>query len=142
MNAIVRRLLAPIGGVAATVITVFIIELLNSKMYPLPNTVDVKDIAAVNNAIANMPSAAHLLMLLGYAIASFIGGYVAVAIGRQNLIPAIAVGAAMVVFCFLNFKQITSHPNWMQIGSYIACILFAWAGGRLRLKQIFNSYKE
>ena len=72
--------------------------------------------------MANMPVAAFLWLLLGYAMASLLGGIVASFIsGRNNYIPALMIGVFLTVGSIMNFIMIP-HPTWFMVVNVLLCV--------------------
>jgi hypothetical protein len=76
-----------------------------------------------------MPIAAFIWILLGYAVSAFAGGLIATLIsGRRKALPAIIVGAVLMVGGIMNLIMIPYHPVWFMIANLIVYLPFAWLG--------------
>jgi hypothetical protein len=105
-------------------------ELVGSKLYPLPQGLDMKDSHALAAYVAAMPPGAVVFLLLGSALGSFVGGVVATAIsGRATLKPGVVVGALVTAGGVLNLVQIP-HPLWLALALLAMYLPFAWLGSR------------
>src|ERR1043165_4068225 len=80
----VKRILAVLAGVIAGVALVQATDMLSGKLYPPPAGIDFNNKEALKEMISNMPTNAFVLHLIGYAIASFVGGLVATLVADNN----------------------------------------------------------
>lgn len=108
-----RTVLAVIAGLLAMAVVVFAVEALGHRLYPLPPDIDFDDSASVQSMVDAMPVAAKLLVVLGWALGSFVGAHIAVRltpVHRRG--AALSIGVAMVLLVAINASMIP-HPAWM-----------------------------
>ena len=125
-----KRVLAVLAGVAAGFVTVFLIEMISSKLYPMPAGLDPSDVEAMKAYIAGLPVGAFAIVLLaqmlGATDAAWVGARVA---GRQRLAGWIA-GGFIVVATVVNVVVIP-HPPWFAVASVLLTVAGTWLGARL-----------
>ncbi|MBB5015320.1 hypothetical protein [Rehaibacterium terrae] len=108
-----RTVLAVIAGLLAMAVVVFAVEALGHRLYPLPPGIDLDDPASVQSMVDAMPLAAKLLVVLGWALGSFVGAHIAVRLTPAHRRgAALSIGVAMVVLVAINASMIP-HPLWM-----------------------------
>ena len=127
-----RKFLAVFAGLLVAGALVGMVEFLGHKLYPLPAGVDLRDEKAMAAYVASVPLQAMLLVLLGWALATFAGAWVAARVaGLVNV--AYVVGAIFLAAAWANMLLIP-HPQWMLITAIVLVPACAYFGGRLALK--------
>ena len=118
-------------GLMLAVVTIFILEMFGHYMYPPPIDLDPQIPEDRAKIIEQAPVAALLMVVLAYAVGSFIGGLIANAIGRHpKLFDSLITGIILTVFGVANMLEIP-HPMWMMILSIVCFIPCAYFGGRI-----------
>ena len=117
-------------GTISAMILIFLFEMVNIKLYPLPAGYTINDMMDDNKAkhiIALMPIGASISDLLIYAIAAYMGGLIGTIIsGKDKNWPAIVIGIILFgagLWDAIKYEQ----PAWFMAGC-MACIPFAWYG--------------
>jgi len=117
-------------GTISAMILIFLFEMVNMKLYPLPAVYtlnDMMDDSKVKQVMALMPTAAFVSVILIYAIGSYFGGLIGTVIsGRDKNWPSIVIGIILFgsgLWDAIRFAQ----PIWFMAGC-LACIPFAWYG--------------
>ncbi len=122
--------LGTIVGTVSAAALIFVLEMLNTKIYPLPagyTMQDMEDANKVKAMMALMPVGAFVSVLLIYAIASFIGGIIAALVsGKDKNWPSIVTGIILFGIGLWDAIQY-AQPAWFMAGC-MACIPFAWYG--------------
>jgi hypothetical protein len=109
-----RRLAATLAGFVAFTLTLTTVEVLSAALFPLPAGLAMDDEAALHAWIASLPAAAFLLVLLGWALGSVVGGAVAAKVGRHPAPPR-AVGVLGTLGAVVNNLSVP-QPAWMWAG--------------------------
>jgi hypothetical protein len=129
-----RRILAVVIALIVALGLVMGFEYLGGFLFQHPD-VNVKTPTPISDMMANMPVAAFLWILLGYAVSSFVAGLIASLIsGRTNVKPALIAGAILMVGGVMNLIIIPYHPLWFIIAHVFAYLPFA-AFGYLLVRQ-------
>lgn len=71
----IRSVLAVIAGFAAATITFMFVQAINGLLFTPPSTIDYNDPNAVASLMAAMPIGAFLILAAGYALGSFLAGW-------------------------------------------------------------------
>lgn len=126
-----RDLLAGVAGIASAIAIVFLSEKLSYMMYPMPASVDPGDTESLRAYIATLPLGAFLMLMGGWAVATFVGAVVADRIGTAKawIFPTI-VGGVMFAATTANLILIP-HPHWFTAASLVAILVSSWLAWRV-----------
>lgn len=127
-SILIKRAAAIILGALVGVAIVTLTDVLSGKLFPPPPGTDFKNPASLKAMIDQMPLAAFVLLLVGYTIASFVGGAVACLIsGRTQLRPSMIVGGVLMVGGLMNATMVP-HPLWFVAANFVIYLPAAWLG--------------
>ncbi|MBC8203485.1 MAG: hypothetical protein H8E91_06610, partial [Planctomycetes bacterium] len=88
---------------------------LNVVFFPMPEGVPWQDTDAIIAWIKTLPQQAFILVLLAHLSQSFVGGFVAALIAKQNMMcVALVVGAISMLAGIANMLMIHA-PAWLWI---------------------------
>lgn len=124
-----RTILGVLAGMLAAWITMTVCEFASLLLHRPPAGVDLRDPSALAAHIAAAPISAMLLVLLGWTLAAFVGGWLAARIARHPLAAALAIGALVVVAVVLN-SMLIPHPLWMTLAGVLLPLPAAWLAAR------------
>ena len=132
MSPTAKKIAGSIAGIITALVVIMIFQRISAKLYPLPDGVDVKDMAQMEAAIATMPFGAVAFLLLSYILGSFAGGYTGSLLSRPSWVPALVVGIFLTVGGIFNLLMI-KHPSifWAMLLIYIPCSLI---GARMAMR--------
>ena len=115
------------GGVAG-IVTMMILESAGDAIFPAG--VDLSKAGASLIYMDQMPMAAKVMVLLGWAFASFLASALALRLGHsKNPRVGWAAGAAVFLAGILSLAMIP-HPWWMWAAGVPALALPAWLAAR------------
>jgi len=128
---IIRSIVAVAAGVFIGGIATLGVEALGHVLVPPPAGLDVNDPAAVKAAMASLPTAHFLPILLAYVVGPTLGAALAarMAPARARL-HASLVGGVFAVGGLMNFMTIP-HPVWFVVLSMLAFVAAPLLGMRL-----------
>jgi hypothetical protein len=131
MRAILRSAGAVLAGVVVAVALIGAAEFISGQVYPLPPDLDIQDALAMAGYIATLPSGAFLLVLLGYALGAFSGGYVAGRLAPSG--PALHAGGVALVLVTGSIMNLLSfpHPGWFRVTSLLVVLVLPVFAARL-----------
>jgi len=129
----VKNFLNTIWALIAAVATIAIVQAVSGMIYPPPPGLDFQNQVEVARWANSMPVGAYLMVMLAYALGSFVGGLV---VGRfvtaQQFIRAGIIGAFLMLAGFMNLAAIP-HPLWFSVITTILFIPMALLGAKLGL---------
>jgi len=129
----IKRILAVVLGLVAAVVTIMIVEGIGHSIYPM-EAVDMNDLNAMKAFMANIPTGAIVLVLVGWIVGAFAGGLVASLVEKTTAFRnSIVIGVVLLILSIINLITIPS-PIWMWIGAIVLIIPFAIAGNKLAVK--------
>ncbi len=124
-----KYVLPVVVGVIAGMLLIKLGENLVGKLYPLPAGIDQNNVEALAKAVAAMPKAAFELLLLNYAISSFVAGLAATLVaGRTMMRPAVIVGVIMTLGGLFNVLTFPKQPVWFSVSNLLVYLPFAIVG--------------
>ena len=133
---ILRGILAIVVGFIAAAAVMIVIEAINGRiLYPELGKLaegGVTDREQIRAILAEAPVGALLVVLVGWVLASFVGGYITAWIGRHAPITlAVVLGVLLTCAGILNNLMIPP-PAWFWVLTLFAYVPAAYAGARLR----------
>lgn len=113
-----KKILAVVGGIVTANVIIIFNEIINHRLYPLPPGVSYEtNKEAFYKYIETVPVEAKLMIIFGYAVAAFAGGFVATKIKNDgNRYYALIVGGFLLAATILNFMMMPIHtPIWIWV---------------------------
>jgi hypothetical protein len=130
----VKNIFAVILGLAASSFIIFALEVVGHIVYPPPADLNLNDMESVKAFTSSAPPIVFILIIIAYAVGSFVGGLVAAALaGKNKMTKAITVGGILMGLGAYNLFMIP-HPIWTIIISIFFFIPCSWIGGTLGMK--------
>lgn len=130
-----RKVLAVIVAMIVAWAIIMISQMLNVVFFKPPGADVMADPAKLNEFIAAMPASAFAVVLIGYAVAAFAGGFIATKMARNvggGFVEAIVVAALLELGAILNFfVMMPGQPLWFVIASLLCFFPLALLGHRL-----------
>jgi hypothetical protein len=110
-------------------------EWIVGKIYPAPSMADFDNAHALSRLVSQMPRGTYFLLLVGYAIGSFSGGFAAtIAGGREDIVLSVATGVVLMAAGIINLFQLPS-PLWFMIASLLIYVPFSVLGYLVGMKR-------
>ena len=128
-----RKILAVIVALIVAVAIMMIVEMLNSLQLAPPTAEVMKDSAKYAEYMANGPARAYIVVLIGYVLASFAGGFIVTKISRQvttGIALPIIVGALLELGMIANIFMLPSQPIWFIVAGLLIFIPVSLLGHR------------
>ncbi len=126
---ILRQIGATIAGMLAGGISVAIVQLISSFLYPMPEGVDPsKTSSEFTEWIQTLPVGAFLIVVASWATGCFVGAMVGrfVAADRST-IPGMLAWAFLTAATIFDLFSI-SHPLWVWFAGISVCLVFGLLG--------------
>ena len=126
-----RTLLAVIVGFIAAFAVMMACEFTNSRVFPFPKGMDTFDLAQVRAFAASLPASAYILLVTGWVVGSFVGGWISAKVAKTSAgTAAIAVGVLLTLGAGFN-AWLIQNPWWIHFGGLPLFGLLVYAGYRV-----------
>lgn len=130
-----RTILAVIAGLIIAMVVMLSVEFLSMQVSPPPPGFTLNNEADLARLVEMASPASKALVVLGWALASFLGGWVAARLSRQHrLVAALAIGVLIVIGVVFNTANIP-HPLWMTVLGVLLPVPLAFAAARLASRR-------
>jgi len=122
-----------IGIIAGMALNMGILEI-NSLAYPIPEGLDIKVPAQLQNYLDTLPAPAFLLAMAAHLAQSFGGGWIAARLGSSRpMLLAMIVGAVSLAGGVMMMTMVKG-PAWMAIELPLYLVV-AWLAGNIEQKR-------
>ncbi len=129
-----RKILAVVVALIAAFAVIMIVEMLNSLVVPPPSADVMNDPAKFRDFMAHLPVKAYVVVLIGYILGAFVGGFIVTKMSRREspgLSLPILIGVIFTIGGVLNFfVMMPGQPLWFVCLSLICYIPFSLLGHR------------
>jgi hypothetical protein len=129
-----RKILAVIVAMIIAIAIVMIVEMINSSIIMPPSDAVMKDPAALRAFMANGPVTAYVVVLIGYILASFAGGFIVTKMSRREspgLTLPLVIGVLLTIAEIANLILLPGQPIWFAALSLVTFIPLSLLGHRL-----------
>ena len=125
---ITQYVLPVVVGAMVGMILITLGEMWIETLYPLPAGTDKYDVDSLARAMKTMPDKAFVLLLVNYAICSFLSGLIATLISKRvTLRPPLVVGIVLTLAGLYNVINLP-HPLWFSVLNLLVYLPFAYLG--------------
>ncbi len=137
-----RVFLSVVGGLLATFAIVFLSDALFHAVVPSASAVpdDPSDRVAMGAYVAAQPVGVLIGLVLGWAIAAFVGVAIAARVGARGAWPGWIVAALFMAATCFNFVAVP-HPLWMMALAIVSIPAATWLGGRTGIRERLSPEK-
>ncbi len=129
-----RKILAVIVALIVAFAVIMIVEMLNSLVIPPPSQQMMNDPAQMREFMTHLPTTAFVVILIGYIVGSFSGGFIVTKMSRREspgISLPILIGAILTIGGILNFFfAFPGQPVWFVALSLLSYIPFSLLGHR------------
>lgn len=128
-----RKILAVVVALIVAVGIIWLVEMGNSMIVMPPSADVINDPAKLRDFMATVPMTAYVVVLVGYVIASFAGGFIVTKMARQvssgTALPII-VGALLMIAFILNLVMLPGQPLWFAVFGLLTYVPLSLLGHR------------
>jgi hypothetical protein len=124
-----RTILGILAGLVVAWLAMTVGEFASLFLHRPPAGLDLRDPQALATHIAAAPLSAMLVVVVGWALAAFVGGWVAARIARHRLAAALLIGILVLAGVIANNAMIP-HPLWMTVAGIALPLPLAWLAAR------------
>lgn len=126
-----RTILGVVVGLVVAMAVIFLVEGLATMVSPPPPGLDPRNEADLARLVATASMTTRVLVVVGWLLGSFVGGWVAARISRAHRVAAaLVIGAGIVAGVVLN-ATMQPHPLWMNVLGVLLPVPLAWLAARL-----------
>jgi hypothetical protein len=130
-----RTVLAVVAGLVVALLAMVSVEFLALQLWPPPPGFVLEDEADLARLVALATPAKMAAVVFGWALASFLGGWVAARLSHRHRIgAAVAIGVLVVAGVVFNAANIP-HPMWMNVLGVLLPLPLALLAARLATKR-------
>jgi hypothetical protein len=130
-----RKILAVIVALIASFAVISIVEMLNSMVVTPPAQEVMLDTEKMRQFMTTLPTTAFVVVLVGYILGAFAGGFVVTKISHQVTsgtgLPLLIGGLLTLGGLYLFFVSLPGQPIWFVAASLLCFIPMALLGHRL-----------
>ena len=131
-----RSILSIIAGIVVGVFGVFLLEMINLSLYPIPVDLDVKNPISMAAYMKELPYGAFTLVVIAHIVGAFIAAFIAGMVARsKRLYIGLLAGVVILFFTIWNAFS-TGQPTIINIADIIGTSLAAILGARLGASRI------
>lgn len=128
MPPFIRSLLAVVVGAVIAFGLIAAVQLVSTRMYPMPAGLDPANREAMSNYIATLPVGAFLMVLLSYALGGLGGGFAAAKLApKARFTHAGVIAILLIAASALNLMSF-SHPVWFWVANIAVVLVFPRVG--------------
>ncbi len=126
----VQKILGAVVGVVVAMVIVMVWQGGTALIAPPPPDLDWRDPAAMAAYMRSLPAWQFAVVILGYGVAAFGGGWIAALVakgaGWPNWVPA----GLLIAATFLNVSTYP-HPIWFPAAAILTILAGAWLSTRV-----------
>ena len=128
-----RKILAVVVAMIVAIAIMMVVEMANSMVIMPPSDDVMKDAAKLREFMANGPVKAYVIVLIGYVLASFAGGFIVTKMSRREspgLTLPIIVGVLLELGMVANILMLPGQPIWFLVAGFLTFIPLSLLGHR------------
>ena len=128
-----RKILAVVVAMIVAIAIMMVVEMANSMVIMPPSDDVMKDAAKLREFMANGPVKAYVIVLIGYVLASFAGGFIVTKMSRREspgLTLPIIVGVLLELGMLANILMLPGQPIWFVVAGFLTFIPLSLLGHR------------
>ncbi|MBK7934875.1 MAG: hypothetical protein IPK01_15670 [Acidobacteria bacterium] len=129
-----RKILSVVVALVVAFAVMMIIEMLNSLQLTRPSAEVMADRAKLAEYMANGPARAYVVVLIGYFLASFAGGFIVTKMSHQvtqSMTLPIVIGAFLTLGMVANLFMLPGQPLWFAVLGLLIFIPTSLLGHRV-----------
>ena len=128
-----RKILAVVVAMVVAIAIMMVVEMANSMVIMPPSDDVMKDAAKLREFMANGPVKAYVIVLVGYVLASFAGGFIVTKMSRREspgLTLPIIIGVLLELGMVANMLMLPGQPIWFVVAGFLTFIPLSLLGHR------------
>jgi chromate transport protein ChrA len=129
-GGMVQKILGAVVGVVVAFVIVMVWQMLTHMIDPPPSDMNWRDATAVAEFMRAMPVWKYAVVILGYGLAAFAGGWLAALVARDRGWPTGVPAGALILGTFANVYSLP-HPIWFPAVAILTILAGGWLSGRI-----------
>ena len=130
-----RYFISTLLGLVVGLVSIYGCLYLSTLIFALPEGLNILSLESIRENIEELPTVNLLMIVLAYAIASFLAGFTSVKIETgKPVIPLFIIGGVLTALGFINFIFI-SYPLWVLVVGSVTFLPLTRLGGSLGLDK-------
>jgi hypothetical protein len=129
-----RKILAVVVALIVAFAVIMIVEMANTLVVSPPASDVMNDPAKLREFMRTLPMTAYVVVLIGYILGAFAGGFIVTKMSRQvssGITLPIVIGAILEIGAILNFfVMLPGQPIWFVAASLLLIVPAALIGHR------------
>ncbi|HEV2081088.1 MAG TPA: hypothetical protein VGR32_01415 [Brevundimonas sp.] len=125
----IQKILAAVVGAVVAVVIVMIWQAVSALIVPPPTDLNWRDAAAMAAYMRGLPMWQFAVVILGYGVAAFVGGWIAALVAKGSGWPNWVPAGLLIAATFVNVSQYP-HPMWFPAAAILTILGGAWLSGR------------
>lgn len=125
-----RSILAILAGLLIAFALMFGMQLMGMQLFPLPADSVLDNQVDLARLVAQSSLGQKIWIVLEWALASFVGAWVAAHLSRHPQPSALVVGAAITLGVLMN-ASVLPQPIWMSVLGLLLPLPLAWCAAWL-----------
>jgi len=98
-----RSVLSILAGVAVGILALFLLEMINLSLYPIPSNLDSTDKVEMISYINSLPNSAFILHIIAHFGGAFLAAFIAGMVSRSKRFRiGLIAGAIMLIYTIFN----------------------------------------
>jgi len=130
-----RNVLAALAGFIVALLVIAGVQYISSILFPMPEGIDLQSAEEIRQWVETLPIAALFLVLLSYALGSFLGG-MAIGIIAKNKAVAIAIGVGILLtLAGISNLLVIPHPLWFTVINLVLYVPLTIFGAKTAVRN-------
>ncbi len=130
-----RKILAVVVALIAAFAVIMIVQMLSSLVVSPPGSDVMSDPERMREFMSSLPITAYVVVLVGYFLGSFAGGYLVTNMSRREspgMSLPLLIGAILTIAGLLNFfVTMPGQPMWVAVVSLLIFIPVTLLGSKM-----------
>lgn len=102
-----RSILSILAGISVGVLAVFLLEMINLSLYPVPSDLDINNAVDMDAYVQSLPYSAYVMIIIAHIVGAFVAAFIAGMVARSNRTRiGLISGAILLLFTIVNAYNI------------------------------------
>ena len=131
--------MAVLAGIIAGNVGVMALEWLGMKLFPIPETINVRTPEGLKEYMAQAPIGSLILVVIAWVSGAFLSALVCTILAKSDQLRlGLILGGLMLLFTLINLIGFP-HPWWMWFSAIIGIMPAAYFGVKAGMKRTIEN---